>query len=45
MEYRLYSITGKLALLSGIKPLSKNRLNLNTGKYHLDIVKAEIEAF
>ena len=40
MEYRPYSITGKLALLSRIKPLSKNRLNLNTGEYRLDIVKA-----
>ena len=43
--YRLSSIIGKLALLSGMKPLSKNQLNLNTGENHLDIVKAEIEAF
>ena len=37
-------IGGESYLLSGIKPLSKNQLNLNTEERHLDIVNAEIEA-
>ena len=44
MEYRLYNTAGMLALLSN-KAFIQNRLNLNTGEYRLDIVKAEIEAF
>ena len=42
MEYRLYNITGMLALPSN---KSKNRLNLNTGEYRLNIVNPGIEAF
>ena len=33
------------ALYFGIKPLSKDRLNLNTGEYRLDIIMAELKRF
>ena len=45
MEYRLYSTLLESLPFFRIKPLSKNQLNLNTGEYRLDIVKAEIEPF
>ena len=43
MHLSIGYITGKLAILSGIKPLSKNWLNLNTEEYHLDIIRLKLK--
>ena len=44
MEYRLYSITRKLALLSN-KAFIQKSAQFKHGEYCLDIVKAEVEVF
>ena len=41
MEYRLYIVLEFPSFWN--KTFSKNQLNLNTGEYRLDIIKAEIE--